>query len=98
LRAVFGRKLAHPRPGGREQQRSIAARIRRQARTVLIARTALPGRTFVTRVQQVLVVSAIAGNRMLETVERRGPKFHPIQIPAQPLELFDQISNNGIRW
>jgi len=35
-------------------------------------------------------------DRALEPVEDSRPKFQPIQVCAQPLESFDQISHNRI--
>jgi hypothetical protein len=40
---------------------------------------------FRVRIEQMLVTRAIIGDRMLKTVECRRPKFHTIQIVAQPL-------------
>jgi hypothetical protein len=45
-----------------------------------------------------LVVRPIVWNLVLKTIERCGPKFHAVQILTQPLERFDQISNDGICW
>jgi hypothetical protein len=45
---------------------------------------------------EVLVAWLKIGNRMLEAVEDSRPKFHAIQICAQSLKRFDQISHNGI--
>jgi hypothetical protein len=43
-----------------------------------------------------LVAGLIAWNGMLKPVECSGPKFHTIQIVAQTLERFDQVSHNRI--
>src|SRR5271166_1218298 len=43
-----------------------------------------------------LVAWVVVRNRMLKTVKCRGPKFHAIQIPAQALERFDQVSHDRI--
>jgi len=43
-----------------------------------------------------LVTWAVFRNQMLKTVECCGPKFHAIQIAAQTLERFDQVSHDNI--
>jgi hypothetical protein len=52
--------------------------------------------TLRVRRQDVLIIRLKIGNRMLETVENRRPKFHPIQLGAQALKGFDQISHDCI--
>src|ERR1700733_3296273 len=44
--------------------------------------------------EQVLITRLIVGDRMLERAERGGPEVHAIQILAQPLEGFDQVTDN----
>jgi hypothetical protein len=48
------------------------------------------------RGQQMLVVWLVIRDRMLKTVECCGPKFHAIQIAAQALQRFDQVSHDHI--
>jgi hypothetical protein len=43
-----------------------------------------------------LVAWVVIRDRTLETVERRRPKFHAIQIVAQALQRFDQVSHDRI--
>src|SRR5271166_3493239 len=43
-----------------------------------------------------LVAWVVVRNKMVKTVECRGPKFHAIQIAAQALERFDQVSHDRI--
>jgi len=43
-----------------------------------------------------LVAPVEVRDRMLKAVEDSRPKFHPIQVCAQALESFDQISNDHI--
>jgi len=51
---------------------------------------------FRVRIEQMLVAWVVIRNPPLKTVECRGPKFHAIQIAAQALERFDQVSHNRI--
>ena len=48
------------------------------------------------RLEQMLVTGPVVGDRMLERAEGGSPKFHAIQILAQPLEGFDQVPHNQI--
>ena len=34
---------------------------------------------------------------MLKAIERRGPQFHSIQIPTQPLKRLNQVPYDRIR-
>jgi hypothetical protein len=43
-----------------------------------------------------LVAWVVIRDRTLKTVERRSPKFHAIQIAAQALQRFDQVSYDRI--
>ena len=43
-----------------------------------------------------LIAWVVLRNRMLKTVECRGPKFHAIQIAAQTLQRFDQVAHDHI--
>ena len=44
--------------------------------------------------QQMLFAGRVFGNRTLKTVQRRGPKFHAIQIFVQALKRLDEIAND----
>ncbi|HXW49819.1 MAG TPA: hypothetical protein VEK31_10285 [Xanthobacteraceae bacterium] len=46
--------------------------------------------------QKMLVAPVEVRDRMLKAVKDSRPKFHPIQVCAQALESFDQISNDHI--
>src|SRR5215471_12073362 len=43
-----------------------------------------------------LVTWAVIRNRTLKSLKCRGPKFHAIQIAAQTLKRFDQVSHDSI--
>ena len=43
-----------------------------------------------------LIARVVIRNRTLKTLECRGPKFHAIQIAAQALKCFDQVSHDHI--
>src|SRR5262249_4340007 len=43
-----------------------------------------------------LIARVVIRNRTLKTLECRGPKFHAIQIAAQALKRFDQVSHDHI--
>jgi len=44
-----------------------------------------------------VVARPILGNWMLKAIERRGPQFHSIQIPTQPLKRLNQVPYDRIR-
>src|SRR5580700_183495 len=50
--------------------------------------------TLATGRQKITLAWLIIGNRPLKTVQRRGPKFHAIQILVQSLNRFGEIAND----
>lgn len=70
--------------------RGVGCRAVQKAQKLRLVRDVVASR------QDVIAIRPVLRRRLLKGFQRRGPKFHPIEIVVQTIQRLDEVLHNGI--